>query len=85
MKSRFSHIILSVLILSLALQAITLPALAQSEPNQSPAEIENLVSLPKNALIPYPDVRDAQPRPEDEVDFDCTTVTDISILECEAL
>lgn len=85
MKSRFSHIILFVLILSLALQTITLPALAQSEPNQSQAEIEVPINLPENRLVSFPDHRDAQPYPEDEIVFDCETVNDVTITECEAL
>jgi len=85
MKSRFLHIILSVLILSFALQTITLPALARSEPIQSQAEIEVPIILPENRLISFPDYRDAQPYPEDEIVFDCETVNDVSIPECEAL
>ena len=48
MKSRLSRIILSILILSLALQTFTLPALAQPEPNESQAKIEAPIYLPEN-------------------------------------
>jgi len=65
MKPRFSRIILSALILSLALQTIALPVYAQSESNQSQAEFEVPVTLPENRLISYPDHREAQPDPED--------------------
>lgn len=65
MKLRFSPIILSVLILSLALQPIALPVYAQSEPNLSQVEIESLVIPQKREQPSYPDKRDAQPYPED--------------------
>lgn len=51
MKLRFSPIILSVLILSLALQTIVLPAHAQTEPNLSQLEIEVPDNLAENKLI----------------------------------
>ena len=65
MKSRILRIILSILILSLTLQTITLPAHAQLEPNASQAEIENLVVLQEIEQPAYPDYRNAQPYPED--------------------
>jgi len=65
MKIRFSPIILTILILSLAMQTIALPALAQSEPNISQTEIEVSDTLPENRLVSYPDQREAQLYPED--------------------
>ena len=65
MKLRSSPIILSVLILSLALQPIALPVYAQSEANLSQVEIESLVIPKKREQPSYPDKRDAQPYPED--------------------
>ena len=60
MKLRLSPIILSVLILSLALQTVALPVYAQSEPNQSQLEIEVPDNIPESRLVSYPDHRDAQ-------------------------
>ena len=68
MKLRLSPIILSVLILSLALQTIALPVFAQSEPNLSQLEIEGPVTLAENKLVSYPDKRDAQFYPEDPIE-----------------
>ncbi|MBP7212695.1 MAG: hypothetical protein KBA03_00520 [Anaerolineaceae bacterium] len=65
MKSRFSRIILSILILSLALSACAPPSLAQSEPKESLAEVENLNVLQEIEEPTDPDDRDAQPYPED--------------------
>lgn len=42
MKSRLSRILVSILILSLALQTFTLPAQAQSEPNEIQAGFVNM-------------------------------------------
>ncbi|MBP7213126.1 MAG: leucine-rich repeat domain-containing protein, partial [Anaerolineaceae bacterium] len=124
MKSRLSRILLSILILSLALQAFTLPAQAQSEADVSQAETKNLAVPQKIDQPSYPDGRDALHYPEDgfenmppeleerykryaetvqhpdaippsleiiaktkaQVDsFDCSTVTDVPQIECEAL
>jgi len=124
MKSRLSRSVLFILVLSLALQTFTLPAQAQSEPNESQTKIKNLVVPQKTSQPSYPYSRDAQLYPEDafenkppelaepyqrdsETDerpdailpspeiiaktqaqvgqFDCSTVTDVSQIECEAL
>jgi len=124
MKSRLSRSILSILILSLALQTFTFPALAQSEVNESQAEIENQLVLPEMEQPVYPDDRDEQiypegllknmppemaerdqrlaepeerseyipPSPEIIAEtqaqvnaFNCSTVTDVPQIECQAL
>jgi len=96
MKSRCPPIILSVLILSLALQTITIPALAQSEPNQSQAEFEN---IPPELENPYqrhsetgehPDTIPPSPeiiaKTREQVNsFTCTDDMDVPKIECEAL
>ena len=50
MKHRLSRIIVSILILSLALQAFTFPVLAQPEPNESQVGIETPIILPESGF-----------------------------------
>nr|MBP7213728.1 hypothetical protein [Anaerolineaceae bacterium] len=96
MKSRLSRILLSILILSLALHTFSLPAQAQSEPNESQAEIENVplefferhqrhaeTGERPAAIPPSPEVI-AKTKAQVE-SFNCASVEDVSILECEAL
>lgn len=96
MKSRLSHSILLILVLSLALQTTTFPVLAKSESIENQAVFEN---MPPELADRYQ--RDSEsverleyipPSPEivaktqAQVDqFDCSTVTDVSQIECEAL
>ena len=96
MKSRFSRKLVSILILSLSLQAITLPAQAQSEPNESQAGIENM--SPELAMPSQRHSKDLKrpeyipPSPEiiaktkaQVADFECTDDMDVPKIECEAL
>ena len=96
MKLRLSRILLSILILSLALQTITLPALAQSEPNENQSISED---IPQELAVPYQRHSESDERPEyippsaeiiaktqAQVNaFDCSTVTDVPQIDCEAL
>ncbi len=96
MKSRLSRILLSILILSLALHAFTLPAQAQSEPTESLTRFEEIspelaerYKRPSenaerpDAILPSPEtIGKTQAQ---VASFDCASVEDVSQIECEAL
>ena len=96
MKSRLSRIILSILILSLALQAFTFPVLAHTEPTESQAGIE---IMPSELAAPYRRLLETTDRPEyippsPEIiaktkaqvsNFECTDDMDVPKIECQAL
>ena len=96
MKSRLSRIMLSILILGLALHTFTLPAQAQSEPNENQARFENMPSELAERYRSHSENGERQdaipPSPEiiaktqtQVANFDCANVTDVSQIECEAL
>ena len=96
MKSHFSRILVSVLVLSLALQTFTLPAQAQSEPNESQAGIVNMSpelagphqryskDLERPEYIPPSPEIIAKTQAQVN-SFDCSTVTEVPQIECQAL
>ena len=96
MKSRLSRIILSILILSLALQTFTFPVLARSEANESRA---GFINMPLELAERYQRYSKDVDRPEyippspeiiaktqEQVNsFNCASIIDVPKIECEAL
>ena len=96
MKSRLSRILLSILILCLALHTFTLPAQAQSEPDENQSRFENIPPDMAERYQIHPETAERPeyipPSPEiiaktqaQVASFDCANVTDVPQIECEAL